>query len=758
MMDIVKEYTLNYIKQNKHTSITILLAIFIATALISLTCGVFYNIWVSDMQEIRDKEGDWHGKLTGAISEASFGYVANHPNVEKVTIVSEENSEKTVEILFHNPRAIYSDLPQIARSVGISTDRKENSSIQYHTSLLSRYFIFNPGHPEDIPLVPVIYLVTMLIACSVLVLIIHNAFAVSVASRLHQLGILQSIGASPRQIKRALLYEAFLLSVFPLPLGIVCGWGLCWVFNRFINSIIRSIGVNEVFFQYGLPLVLPAFFASALTIWLSAMIPARQIKKMNPLDAIRRGTAPPITKGHKYPLLTRITGIEGELAKKSLYGRRKSFRTSTVSLTLSFLLFSGFMNMEAISRISNQITFFERYQDAWDLMITIENQDRPDSGLLTELKRVSGIEKVILYNKAAALAAVTKGMQSDELAGIGGLERLSGEEGPVAAGDGASFFLEAPIIALDDESFNEYCRTIGADASLFHARDNPGAIVVNTIWDNVNSDRRNKRMIPFLKLQNNERMSFYENTPGAAENDGKFILEAVFSTDKLPGIGEEFPNFSLVQIIPQRTYLSVAGNLSGEQGTTSAKDIYINILAASEEKIPAIAQNLKDLCSRWLPDENYTIEDKLQTQEKNDNIRFAAKAVIGCLAGLLALIGIVNVFANILGHLYQRYREIAILKSVGLSPKGIRKMLIWEAVFFGLYPVLFSLLINIPLVALALNASFITPALFLGQMQLLQIGLFEAVILFSVGLAYYIGGWQLHRADTIAVLREQFDA
>ncbi len=49
--------------------------------------------------------------------------------------------------------------------------------------------------------------------------------------------------------------------------------------------------------------------------------------------------------------------------------------------------------------------------------------------------------------------------------------------------------------------------------------------------------------------------------------DGKkFTLEAIFSTDRLPRVREEFPNFSLVQIIPQSSYLSVAGGLSGGQG------------------------------------------------------------------------------------------------------------------------------------------------------------------------------------------------
>ena len=53
----------------------------------------------------------------------------------------------------------------------------------------------------------VVYAVILVVMCAALIAMIHNAFAVSMQSRLHQLGILKSVGATPRQIRVGLMRE-----------------------------------------------------------------------------------------------------------------------------------------------------------------------------------------------------------------------------------------------------------------------------------------------------------------------------------------------------------------------------------------------------------------------------------------------------------------------------------------------------------------------------------------------------------------------
>ena len=69
-----------------------------------------------------------------------------------------------------------------------------------------------------------LYGIVLFFACLALILLLHNAFAVSMGSRIHQLGILKSVGATPGQIRSFLLQEAFVLCTFPVLAGTGAGW------------------------------------------------------------------------------------------------------------------------------------------------------------------------------------------------------------------------------------------------------------------------------------------------------------------------------------------------------------------------------------------------------------------------------------------------------------------------------------------------------------------------------------------------------
>ncbi len=69
-------------------------------------------------------------------------------------------------------------------------------SVRYHSLLLSRYLIYDPEDPEP-PMLLTLYLAILVIVIASLVLIIRNSFEVSMNARIHQFGILSSIGASP---------------------------------------------------------------------------------------------------------------------------------------------------------------------------------------------------------------------------------------------------------------------------------------------------------------------------------------------------------------------------------------------------------------------------------------------------------------------------------------------------------------------------------------------------------------------------------
>lgn len=740
-MNIWKEYSKSYIKNNKTAGISILAAAFITALFLSLICGVFYNIWTDNIRLIESKEGAWQGRLSGNLTTEDLKLLKCHSNVKKVIVEDLETSQGlTASISFYHPERIYKDLPQLAKQL-TKKDVRTAPVITYHNKLLELYFIYSPENKYQPPLIMLVYIFILVTACLSLVLIIHNAFGVSMNARLHQLGILKSIGAAPRQLRTALIHEAFSICLPSILAGILAGSGLCYIFMYFMNRVVISIREYELQFYYPPLIFFVAFCASFVTVSISAGIPARKISRLSPLEAVRYDGELPVMKMKRFYLLSHLFGLEGELARKSLYQRRKAFKTASLSITLSLLVFSSFLNLETISYISTKYTFFERYKDKWDLLATVENTGKNQTSLLSDIKNLPGIKRCISYQKTDTYTSIAKDMQSVSLLSIGGLKDTSQ--------------LKAPVLVLDEVSFKQYCQETGTDYSLFHSLNKPGAIVVNTIWDNKNSNRRYKEMIPFLDTAKINTLDIWmdRSTENSKADNSKeydrsgknrLTVEIIAITDKYPGLREEFPNFSLLLVMPERLFSKTAVDFSSSKH-------YYSITADSDGTISKLENNLKNLLEGKY---NYTLDNRLTKEKYNHSVRNAYKIVIASLAGLLALIGLANVFSNTMGQIYQRKREFARYISLGLTPKGVIKILSMEALILGFIPLFTSLLLNIPIVLFALKKSLISPQEFLQQIPAVPIGLFTLVILFGIALAYFTGGRKLYSSELISILKQ----
>ncbi len=732
-MNIWKEYSLSYIRNNRISSISIVFVAFIASVLLSLTCGVFFNIWTDDIRLIELETGDWHGKLTGNITEDDVEFLERHASVKNVIFNETDIGNGRTAYLYFDPMSsIYKDLPELAEKIGLTVD---NGKIEYNNKLLEQYFIFSPEEKMNPPLIPFIYLLTMLGACFSLIMTIHNAFGVSMNARLHQLGLLQSIGATPRQIRSVLVSEALILCLLPIIAGVALGAGLCYVFIQIIQSVTDPFRDLAIQFQYNPFIFIAALSASFITVWLSARIPAVKMSRISPLEAIQYGKTQPVNKVKRIYIFSRLFGIESDLAEKSIYARRKAFKTSTIALTLSFLIFSAYLNFNTISSISTHYTFFERYKDKWDLMVNMNVDKKDGDTLLSGIRNIPGVSKCISYRNVNAYSNISKDMLSDDLLFLGGIEVL--KDTGIQALDNY-YKIKTPFIILDDESFREYCNEIGAAVSLSDGTELPAVITINTIWDNINSGRNNKKLIPFIKVSGLQDFEFLTETAGS------FNAMQIALTDKFPEIREEFENFTLPQVTSASSFEKTAQYFSAEK-------IFYNIKAASEDEIASIQDNIKILLNGKY---EYTTENRQETEESNISTRNVKILLIGILSSLLFCIGLANVFSNTLGHIHQRRREFARYVTNGLTPKGVWNILLVETAIISLKPIVISLLINIPIVLFALNKSQIPLNEFIKQMPIVPVMVFALLIILSVVLANYLGGRKIYRLNLVDALKD----
>ncbi len=739
-----KNYSADYIKNNRASGISVRAAAFLAALFLSFLCCLFYNFWLDSIEGAKLEDGDWHARITGEISEKDLAVINRFANVERA-VVDEESSgdqEKVTDVYFYHKKTIYQDMSALVKVLGLEED-----AVEYNYQLLSLYFVRIPGDDKPRLLLPA-YLAIVVIVCFSLILIIHNSFAVSMNSRVHQFGIFAGIGATPGQILTCLVQEAFVLAAVPILAGILTGivfsFGTVWGMSRFASNF---VGGRQMAFECHPALLMLVMVLSIFTVLVSAWLPARKLSRLTPLEAIR-GTDEWQLKNSKMawkkhsPVLSALFGMEGELAGNAIRAQKKALYTTSLSFTLAFF---GYMIMQCfwtLSGISTNHTYFEKYQDAWDVMATVRDTRIEDFELTGEIRRLAGADSSVVYQKAEAVCILPQQAQSKELLEMGGLKSFS--EDPAYSGEGP-FQIKAPMIVLDDESFLAYCEQAGAASGL------DGAIVLNRLWDSVNSNFRYPKYIPYVKEDMETVVLRSAEAKGEQESENMTKITVLACTQEYPLLREEYgkSDCPLVLFLPLSLWKGIKEQTGGAE-----RDTYVRVLAkdnAKPDAVHALEDEITQIISR-----EYEVESENRIQEKADNDKMTEgyQWLSGAFCVLPAMIGIAHVFSHTLGFLRQRKREFARYMSVGLTPEGMRKMFCIEALVIVGRPVLVTLALTTVASAVMIRASYLDPAEFIQAAPVVPILAFVLTVFGFVALAYYLGGKKIMSVSPGDVLRD----
>ena len=627
-----KAYSAGYIRNNKTGNRFIMTISFLASALLSLVSGLFYNLWADQVQQTVATTGTSKVEMTPAI---------------------------------------------------------------------------------------IAYIVVFSAASIALIMMIHHAFAATMTNRIHQLGILKSVGATRRQIRRTLTNEVVVLSLPAIVIGNIVGIGLAWLFMAFIITSTAGLRDYNLTFAYHPIVFLGSFLFSVLTALISAWIPAKKLSRITPLDAIRYGNEPVIKRVKKYRIHSAIFGIYGELARKSLYSRRKAMRIGTMSILLAVFSCVSLLNMFGISNLSTEKTYFNRFKNNWDFLVTTE-ADAYSKALLNDIRNIEGVENCIVHKRVSGNTQIPKEYLSGDVQKLG-LENLNSS---FVANDTRAYNVKAPIYILDDNSFERYCGE-KTDANV---------IAVNIIWDSIHSERTNRQYVPFLNADKEILLNL----------EGTTIPVTGFANE-LPVLRESLEQYSLSLVMSESYYDSLGFNLDADES-------FYTIKVEDRNQYDGIKEELQQLL---LAHPDYAFEGRIEEYENELEIQKGLRMLIYAFTGLLTCIGLANIFASTLGQIHQRKREFARYFAVGLIPKGAAKILIWEAAIVALRPIFFTIVINIPLMAIMLNAGGITAQEFVAK----RLPLIPAIILFVavigfVGLAYYLGGKKICNMNLVDVIKD----
>ena len=731
-----KDYSSDYIKNNRSSGISVMIAAFISALLLSLLLGLFYNAWKYQIESIEQEEGGWQSRIVGEFSQEDMESIKNFANVKDV-VISEKGAqipEPMIDIYFDDMGAVLDDTMQIAKVLGVSS-----KNVIYNHELLAMYMIRDPQDTAPRLLFPLFILIAGIASFS-LIIVIHNSFAVSMNARIHQFGIFSSIGATPKQIRACLLQEAAALCILPILIGNLLGILISMGIIHMVNGLLGSdvAGRHEAVFGYH-PLVLAAtLLLTVATIWISAWMPARKLSRLTPLEAIKNTGELQLKRKKKSPLLTCLFGLEGELAGGALKAQKRALRTASLSLIFSFLAFTIMQSFFALSGISTRETYFERYQGVWDIMVTVKDTDVDSFSEVQKLQEISGIRSVIVYQKAMAKRIIAEDEISEDMKSFGGF--AVADDNYVRKTDGG-WLVNVPIVILDDASFLAYCEQIGITPQL------NGAVIWNQIRDVTNPDFRNPRYMPYVKG---------ENAVSILRQSGKEEMTAevpVLSyTEKVPVLREEYATldyYELVHFIPVSLWKEIKGQIGGGK-----EDAYICMLGrenVTAGELDALQRQVDSLIAGNYKTES---ENRIQEAEANDKQIQGMMTIFGGFCVLLAVIGVGNVFSNTLGFVRQRKREFARYMSVGMTQGEIKKMFRVEALTIAGRPILITLPLAVITVGYLLKISYVEAGTFLAEAPVIPIMIFMLAIWGIVAFAYYLGWRNIRKINLAEVLRD----
>lgn len=165
-------------------------------------------------------------------------------------------------------------------------------------------------------------------------LIIYNVFQISVARDIRFYGLLKTIGTTPRQLKRIVRLQAFLLSAAGIPLGLLLGWliggRLVPVITAQLNGVIPVVSFSPQLF-------LGAATFTLVTVMLSCRRPERMAAKVSPVEALRYTEGENST--HKKKRIVKETSL-WSMAWANLGRSRSKTAVTVLSLSLAVMLYT----------------------------------------------------------------------------------------------------------------------------------------------------------------------------------------------------------------------------------------------------------------------------------------------------------------------------------------------------------------------------------------------------------------------------------
>ena len=540
---------------------------------------------------------------------------------------------------------------------------------------------------------------------------IRNSFAISITEKIKMYGMLSSVGATRKQIKKNVIFEAMALGLIGIPLGILSGLFADFVLLKIVNVLLSDALVgyaNGIVFKVSIIPIIISIILGFITIYLSAISSAKKAAKVSPIEQLRNSDEIKIkNKKLKTPkIIEKVFKTGGVLAYKNLKRSKKKYRTTVISIAVSVFIF---ITMNAF--ITNMFDLTGQYYEDYDYNFIVESSKFTDEEINKIVKQESVESYHILY-QPKRMYEIRDLSKIHEYGKELITEELSGEK-----------YCGLYLVALDEASFKEYSKKIGV--KFEDVKD------TGILCDEYNEYDKETGAVELKRLYKYEK--------------GDTIVGEYNKEELKIKVGDvsKIKPYGLEGVFYDGGYLVV--NKNEFKNIDFSDDVTITIQSNNTTELQTAIEE---------KDSSLTIVNLEDVAKEEKSMILVTNIFLYGFIAVITLIGVTNIFNTITSNMELRQKEFAMLKSIGMTKKEFNRMINLETLFYGTKSLLYGIILGL-LGTLAMYKAFsvkIDAGMYIPIKPIIISVIFVFILIFII-MRYSIS--KINKQNTIETIRKE---
>lgn len=759
--------TLNNLKSNIKRTLFTIISIMLCSILIFTT-----TILVSSIKnviiEISEKEKNDYHVILKDLSNKDFEKIKNKEYIEKIYIQKINDTELTevdknyvmkdneknlnIYIRYKNVKDVCKYSNDILQTLNISTDEIENSKnkCEFNQKLLTIYGIIDVEIetenyiPKCIARINYSYAIELMIiiifaVISILfIIILYNAFLITINERKKEYAVLNSIGGTEGQILKMILFEGIIMGAIGIFIGGIISIFSSNVILKLLNNILKNTGYN---FRLILNIryIILSLGIIIFNIFISSIIPSIKASTTSVIQGIRNNKQ---IKHRKNTIIERILPIEGKVAIKNV--KRNKNKYSIIIMLLVICMLSYITINTYIQYEKESAKLINEYDS--DAKLSIDStQNINYKKILKDYENNTGDKIEYTEYKLTGINVLVEPKQALLTDNV------------TTYNDGKQS-MHMVIVGLDDETYNNYIKKLNAqygDYIIYNKATEilEGRDLVYTNYDvlktGINFDLN---LISVLNDEENE-VNQYKKI-----NNGKLNGNYIITNENIKGFKElQFKYLAPIIFTNMENYNNIQ-KINSDYNDNEGYEVENWIVSDLDEILIKVKckniMNFSSYIDNIVKKQNIGIDAEYYSLENQEKIIYIeiVQLILNIIVISIIIIGIISTINIINASICERKQEFIVLNIVGTTEENINKILMFECIYMFLKALMITIVLSIPIIYMIIKYmqniiienKLLVP---FGKINLFIMGLFSISLMIFKYSTNFIKKWQNYRRE-----------